>query len=66
MATSPDQDKRAGWRYQKELPVDRTNLAKAWKLFESYSGIPPDEIESHVTEVVSVPDLQRTPLLSLP
>ncbi len=43
---------RWAWRYQKELPADRTNLAQAWKLFELYSGIPPDQIEKHVIEVV--------------
>ena len=40
-------------RFSKELPDDRASLAKAWKLLESYSGIPPDEIEKHVTEIVS-------------
>ena len=47
------EDERATWRYQKDLPEDMTKLAKAWKLLESYSGIPPDQIEAHVMEVVS-------------
>lgn len=40
-------------RYQKDLPEDRTNFAKAWKLLEVYSHIPPDEIDAHVIAVVS-------------
>ena len=39
-------------RYQKELPEDRTELARAWKLLEEYSGVPPDQIDEHVIEVV--------------
>lgn len=42
----------APWRFEKELPADRTKLAKAWKLLESYSGIPPDEIEDHLVAIV--------------
>jgi len=38
-------------RYQKDLPEDRTNFAKAWKLLEDYSHIPPDEIDAHVIAV---------------
>ncbi|KAH8809369.1 methyltransferase domain-containing protein [Xylogone sp. PMI_703] len=34
--------------YQEELPADR---AKTWSLLESYSKIPPDEIESHLRAV---------------
>jgi hypothetical protein len=41
-------------RYQKDLPEDRTNFAKAWKLLEDYSHIPPDEIDAHVIAVVSL------------
>jgi len=53
MSTQEEQEAHAEWRFQKELPTDRTNLAKAWKLLESYSGVPPDEIEAHVTDIVS-------------
>ena len=52
MSAPEDQNPQAIWRFQKELPKDRTNLVKAWKLFEVYSGIPQDQIEAHVTEVV--------------
>jgi len=41
-------------RYSKEFPADKTHLAKAWKLLESYSGIPPAEIEAHVMAIVSI------------
>ena len=41
-------------RYSKELPRDKDHLAKARRLLEAYSGIPPDEIEKHVTVIVSV------------
>jgi len=41
------------YRYSKELPADRTNLAQAWKLLESYSKIPASEIDAHVSKVVS-------------
>ena len=50
-------------RYQKNLPEDRTELARAWKLFEEYSGIPPDQIDEHVTQVVRLPLL---PVLHFP
>lgn len=40
-------------RYEKDLPVDRTNFAKAWKLLELYSKIPPSEIDAHVIKAVS-------------
>jgi len=42
------------WRYQKELPADRTGLAEAWKLLESYSGIPYGKIDEHVATIVSL------------
>jgi hypothetical protein len=42
------------WRYSNALPGDKTILAKAWKLLESYSGIPPDEIEEHVSSIVCI------------
>ena len=41
------------WRYQKDLPGDKENLQKAWRLLESYSGVPQSQIEEHVREVVS-------------
>ncbi len=47
------------WRYQKELPEDMAKLAKAWTLLETYSGIPPDDIASHVMEVVCSPCLSQ-------
>lgn len=40
-------------RYQKDLPEDRSNFVKAWKLLEDYSHIPPDEIDAHVIAIVS-------------
>ncbi|KAJ9157286.1 S-adenosyl-L-methionine-dependent methyltransferase [Pleurostoma richardsiae] len=45
------EDPKATWRYAKELPADKTNLAKAWKLLETYSGIPSSEIETHVSTI---------------
>lgn len=45
------------WRYQKDLPGDKGNLEKAWKLLENYSGVPPDRVEEHVRTVVSIPTL---------
>jgi hypothetical protein len=64
-ATGPNRDggANAAWRYQKDLPAKRDNFAKAWKLFEGYGNIPPDQIEAHVTQVVSagaVSDLLNT------
>jgi hypothetical protein len=47
-------DQQGAWRYTKDLPEDRTNFAKAWKLFETYSKIPPEEIDVHVATVVSL------------
>jgi hypothetical protein len=41
------------WRYSAELPTDRSELAKAWQLLETYSHIPPDQVEAHVRGVVS-------------
>jgi hypothetical protein len=46
-------DLTATWRYQEDLPQGNTQITKAWKLLESYSGIEPDKIEAHVTAVVS-------------
>jgi hypothetical protein len=47
------EDQKLARRYQKDLPADRTNFANAWKLLESYSHIPPSEIDAHVITVVS-------------
>ena len=47
-----DREPGQAWRYTKELPADRTEFAKAWKLFEDYSGIPPAEIDTHVSTIV--------------
>jgi hypothetical protein len=47
------EDQKLARRYQKDLPADRTNFANAWKLLESYSHIPPSEIDAHVIAVVS-------------
>ena len=43
-----DADRR--FRYQAELPED---FSKARKLLESYSGIPPEEVEDHLRATVS-------------
>ena len=48
-----EEEERQDRRYQKDLPVDRTNFAKAWKLLEAYSHIPSDEIDAHVIAIVS-------------
>jgi hypothetical protein len=48
-----EEDQRRARRYQKDLPDDRTNFAKAWKLLEEYSHIPPEDIDAHVIAVVS-------------
>jgi len=53
LSVPQDQDPYARWRFQKELPEDRTTFSKAWKLLESYSGLPRDQIEEHVVAVVS-------------
>ncbi|KAE8445739.1 hypothetical protein EG329_012918 [Mollisiaceae sp. DMI_Dod_QoI] len=45
------EDQQENHRYQKDLPVDRTNFTKAWKLLETYSKIPADEIDAHVLAV---------------
>jgi hypothetical protein len=41
------------WRYDAALPADRSELAKAFKLLETYSHIPADQVEDHVKRVVS-------------
>lgn len=64
MAT--DTDPFATWRYRQELPADKTNLAKAWELLESYSGIPPDEIDAHVIAVVSSRESSSHPKPHIP
>ncbi len=56
------EDQQENHRYQKDLPVDRTNFTKAWKLLETYSKIPADEIDAHVLAIVSY----ITPLTSTP
>ncbi len=61
--TTTEEDRKAAWRYQKELPEDATKLQKAWKLLESYSGIPRNEIDAHVIEVVCLLP-GSTPILS--
>ncbi|KAK3385822.1 hypothetical protein B0H63DRAFT_449824 [Podospora didyma] len=38
-------------RFLVDPPADKIKLAKVWKLLESYSGIPPDEIEEHLRHV---------------
>ena len=48
-----EEDQRRARRYQKDLPDDRTNFAKAWKLLEEYGHIPPEDIDAHVIAVVS-------------
>jgi hypothetical protein len=57
-------DQLGVWRYTKDLPEDRTNFAKAWKLFETYSKIPPEEIDAHVAAVVSLIECRITLPLS--
>ncbi|PMD34357.1 hypothetical protein L207DRAFT_497724 [Hyaloscypha variabilis F] len=46
-----EEDQRRARRYQKDLPDDRTNFAKAWKLLEEYGHIPPEDIDAHVIAV---------------
>ncbi len=48
-----EEDQRRARHYQKDLPDDRTNFAKAWKLLEEYSHVPPEDIDAHVIVVVS-------------
>lgn len=43
------------WRDELDFPEDRTNIAPALALLETYSGIPPDEITPHVLAVVHSP-----------
>ncbi|EFX01669.1 hypothetical protein CMQ_8135 [Grosmannia clavigera kw1407] len=44
-------DPQAAWRYAKELPADAKGLEKAWKLLETYSDIPSDQVAAHITAV---------------
>lgn len=44
-------------RYIEEFPTDGPSWTAAFKVLESYSGIPKDQIEAHVREIVS-PSLQ--------
>ena len=39
-------------RYQTDPPADKTKLERVWKLLEGYSGIPPDEIDGHIRDIV--------------
>lgn len=54
MATTTDNrtDLNAAWRYEKELPADGEDLEMAWKLLETYSDIPPDQVAEHITAIV--------------
>lgn len=40
------------WRYQESLPDERNQLEHVFRLLETYSGIPHDEIEEHVRVLV--------------
>lgn len=35
--------------YQEDLPADKDRV---WNLLQSYSNIPPEEIESHLRDIV--------------
>lgn len=41
------------WHYDKELPEDRKNIEKTFKLLREYSGIPADKVEEHVIDIVT-------------
>lgn len=40
------------WHYDKDLPEDRKNIDKTFKLLREYSGIPADKVEEHVHDIV--------------
>ncbi|KAF8847818.1 hypothetical protein BDZ45DRAFT_606858 [Acephala macrosclerotiorum] len=46
-------DPYAAWRYQKDLPADRTDFKPAWELLETYSKILADVIDAHVAVIVT-------------
>ena len=48
-------DYKEKWRYQTDFPEDRSSIVPALRLLETYSGIPADEIDSHIIEVVNNP-----------
>lgn len=39
------------WHYDKDLPEDRKNIDKTFKLLREYSGIPADKVEEHVHDI---------------
>jgi len=47
-----EQEKQRLEDYPQELPADRERV---WNLLQTYSKIPPDEIEKHVRDIVSSP-----------
>ncbi|KAH8759468.1 hypothetical protein F5883DRAFT_501458 [Diaporthe sp. PMI_573] len=40
------------WHYDQDLPEDRKNIDKTFKLLREYSGIPADKVEEHVHDIV--------------
>ncbi|CAG8195048.1 unnamed protein product [Penicillium salamii] len=51
MSTNPDfTNPDNSFDYDEELPTDR---AQTWTLLETYSKIPPDQIETHLKDIVS-------------
>lgn len=40
------------WHFEKDLPEDRENIDKTFKLLREYSGIPADKVEEHVHDIV--------------
>lgn len=40
------------WHFEKDLPKDRKNIEKTFKVLREYSGIPADKVEEHVINIV--------------
>lgn len=40
------------WHFDKDLPEDRKNIEKTFRLLREYSGIPADKVEEHVHDIV--------------
>lgn len=40
------------WHFDKDLPEDRKNIEKTFKVLREYSGIPADKVEEHVIHIV--------------
>lgn len=59
MSTLTTEDFRRGgaaypstWHFDKDLPEDRKNIEKTFKVLREYSGIPADKVEDHVIQIV--------------